>query len=90
LLEATGCHILLVAQDFPALIPLVTSLASKKELQVIPFNATSHWIGQDKVVEYPFHATLEKDASRPFVILHTSGSTGMVSVIDILSVANRL
>ena len=77
LFDATECYILLVAEDLPTRTSLVTALASKRELQIVLFQNLDQWIGQEKVPEYPFHATLENDASRPFVILHTSGSTGV-------------
>ncbi|KAI9643342.1 hypothetical protein NHQ30_007961 [Ciborinia camelliae] len=76
LLDACDCHNLIVAQDWPALTPVVNVLTSKKRLQVLPFEGIAHWLDHAKVLPYLFDTTLEKDASRPCVILHSSGSTG--------------
>ncbi|PQE27512.1 thioester reductase domain-containing protein [Rutstroemia sp. NJR-2017a BBW] len=75
LLHTCDCHSLLVAQDFPVLNPLVNVITPKRELQVLPFEGIPYWLNHAKVPRYTFDATLENDASRPFAILHTSGST---------------
>ncbi|KAF4614380.1 hypothetical protein G7Y89_g15357 [Cudoniella acicularis] len=69
------CDILLTASDSPELRPTVSSLLSERKLQAFTLENIGHWIGQAKSPEYPFLATLRNDASRPFVILQTSGST---------------
>ncbi|CCD55778.1 similar to AMP-binding enzyme [Botrytis cinerea T4] len=76
LLDVCDCHSLLFAQDIQAITPLVNNISSRRNLQVLPFEAVTHWLDSAKVPRYTFDATLEKDASRPFAILHTSGSTG--------------
>lgn len=76
LLEATKCYHLLVAADFPAFKPAVDAMKSKRSLNVVDIASVDHWIAQDKVKEYPFTATLSDNPRRPFVSLHTSGSTG--------------
>lgn len=77
LLDSCNCRILLTAKDFDALSPVVTALASKRKLQVHSVEDVQHWIDQPEVPKYAFQASLPANAARPFVILHSSGSTGM-------------
>lgn len=76
LLEAAKCDHLLVAADFPAFKPAVTAITSRRPLTVVDIANVDHWIAKDKVKEYPFTATLSENPQRPFVCIHTSGSTG--------------
>ncbi|KAF5872926.1 putative nrps-like enzyme protein [Botrytis fragariae] len=77
LLETTECRVLLVATNLPAISTSFNRLSLQGNLRIIPFEGVEHWIGQSKVPEYPFLATLESEPNRPFAILHTSGSTGI-------------
>ena len=76
LLEAAKCDNLLVAADFPAFKPVVAAIASKRALNIVEILSVDHWTAKDKVEEYPFTATLSDNPRRPFVAIHTSGSTG--------------
>lgn len=77
LLETTECRILLAATNLLVISKHFNMLSLQSNLRVIPFEGTEHWIGQSKLPEHPFVATLESESNRPFAIFHTSGSTGL-------------
>ena len=41
------------------------------------------WVGQEAVAPYPFEKTFEEAAHDPFVVIHTSGSTGLPKPITL-------
>ena len=76
LLEAVNCNCILTAEDFPAIKPALSAIAAKRDVQIVPVSSVDHWLASERVPLYPFRATLDDDPQRPFVVLHTSGSTG--------------
>lgn len=75
-MEATKCDNLLIAKDFPAFRPVLDSITTKRQLRIVEIESVDNLIAKHKVEEYPFTATLNDDPRRPFVVIHTSGSTG--------------
>ncbi|KAF7889764.1 uncharacterized protein EAF02_002179 [Botrytis sinoallii] len=61
LLDTTECRVLLAATDLPAISTSFNMLSIKGNLRIIPFEGVEHWIGQSKVPEYPFLATLKSE-----------------------------
>lgn len=55
---------------------MLDAIATKRQLKVVEIDSVDILISKDKVEEYPFTATLSDDPRRPFVVIHTSGSTG--------------
>ena len=78
LLEATECNVLLLAGDFPIFKSAVVAIQALRELRVVEFDCLDHWLAKEKVLVYPFQAMLTDDPRRPYVVLHTSGSTGII------------
>lgn len=90
LLEAAKCNHLLVAADFPAFKPAVAAITSRRPLNVVDIASVDHWIAKDKVKEYPFTATLRDNPRRPFVSIHTSGSTGELTLESLNAIAGLM
>ena len=77
LLEATNCKTLLMAEDFTIFKPAAAAIASKREMQIVEVERLEALLEKERVVPYTFRARLEDDPRRPYVVLHTSGSTGI-------------
>ncbi|UPK94825.1 hypothetical protein LCI18_005760 [Fusarium solani-melongenae] len=75
LLEETDCKTFLVPPKFP--LPIVGQLIQTRRMNVLEMPALQHWLEDGPVELYPFTKTFEEARSEPFVVLHTSGSTGM-------------
>ncbi|KAM5348626.1 hypothetical protein ACJ41O_008450 [Fusarium nematophilum] len=69
LLEKTECKTFLRPPDFP--------FPSLGHLNVVEIPALQHWLEDGPEELYPYTKTFEEAKSEPFVIFHTSGSTGM-------------
>ena len=86
LLEATQCKIFLTAKDFPPFKAVATAISAQREMRFVDVESQSYWLSDNRVEIYSFEATLEENPHRPFVIIHTSGSTGefysLLSVIE--------
>lgn len=80
LLDATKCNIFITPRDSSNFDQLVSLLSSNRTLQVHRIESIEYLLNKEKVPEYPFHGSLEKDSDQPFVVVHTSGSTGMYSL----------
>jgi hypothetical protein len=90
LLESAKCNHLLVAADFPAFKPAVAAITSRRPLDVVDIASVDHWMAKDKAKEYPFTATLRDNPHRPFVSIHTSGSTGELTLEILDSIAAQI
>ena len=76
LLEATNCKTLLMAGDFIVFKPAAAAIASKREMHIVEVESLEALLEKERVPLYAFRARLEDDPRRPYVVLHTSGSTG--------------
>ena len=77
LLEATDCKTLLMASDFTVFKPAAAALASKRELRIAEVESLEVLLEKERVPLYALEVGLKDDPRRPFVVLHTSGSTGI-------------
>ncbi|RSM09681.1 hypothetical protein CEP52_003989 [Fusarium oligoseptatum] len=75
LLEETDCKTFLVPPKFP--LPIIGQLVEARRMEVLEMPALQHWLEDGPVELYPYTKTFEEARSEPFVVLHTSGSTGM-------------
>ncbi|KAM0544004.1 hypothetical protein ACHAPJ_012029 [Fusarium lateritium] len=75
LLQKTDCKTLLLPPVFP--LPVVGELVQANRMNILEVPGLQHWLedGQEKL--YPFTKTFEEARQEPFVVLQTSGSTGM-------------
>ena len=76
LLESMQCTIMLLAGDFPAFRPASTAILAMRNMEMVELESLEYWLASERVLPYPFEATLDDNPIRPFVVLHTSGSTG--------------
>ncbi|RSL69953.1 hypothetical protein CEP54_002031 [Fusarium duplospermum] len=75
LLKETDCNTFLVPPKFP--LPIVGKLVEARRMNVLEMPTLQHWLEDGPVELYPYTKTFEEARSEPFVVLHTSGSTGM-------------
>ncbi|KAF4961276.1 hypothetical protein FSARC_10223 [Fusarium sarcochroum] len=75
LLQKTECKTLLLPPVFP--LPVVGELVQTNKMNILEVPALHHWLedGQEKL--YPFTRTFKEARTEPFLVLQTSGSTGM-------------
>jgi hypothetical protein len=81
LLQATECKVLVIAQDFLLSKPFTTALA-RNDIHVLQIKLQKHWLDHEGVPSFAFNASFKECPERPFVVLHTSGSTGNI-VVDV-------
>lgn len=82
LFGTTECKVLIVAPDFPLPEPFTAALAARS-VKILPSKPQQYWLGHESVPVYAFNTSLDECPERPFVVFHTSGSTGSI-VVDAL------
>jgi thioester reductase-like protein len=75
LLEKTDCATFLLPPNFP--LPAVKQITAARTMRVLDIPGTQHWLQDGAVDHYPYEKKFEDARLEPFVVLHTSGSTGM-------------
>lgn len=75
LLEKTDCGTFLLPPNFP--LPIVKQILAARQMRVVEIPSTQHWIEDGLEEPYHYTKTFADARSEPFVVLHTSGSTGM-------------
>ncbi|KAI5461942.1 hypothetical protein BGZ63DRAFT_354238 [Mariannaea sp. PMI_226] len=80
MLEKTDCNTLLLHQGFaPPIISHI--LDSRPTMRVVDIQPMEHWLTDGPDEPYPYLKTFENAKFDPFVVLHTSGSTGIAKPI---------
>jgi thioester reductase-like protein len=74
LLESTNSHTFLLPPNFP--LPIVKQILAARPMRVEEIPPLAHWL-QGEHRPFPYTKTFAEARSEPFVVLHTSGSTGM-------------
>ncbi|CRG84906.1 hypothetical protein PISL3812_02079 [Talaromyces islandicus] len=76
LLQKTDCNTLLLPTGFG--LPVIKEVVAKRKTQILEIPGVQYWI-KDNSEEppYPFKKSFQDAKHEPFVILHTSGSTGL-------------
>ncbi|KAI0890636.1 uncharacterized protein GGS22DRAFT_194569 [Annulohypoxylon maeteangense] len=76
LFEKTDCGTLICPTNFP--LPIVKQILTAKPMRYLEVPAVNHWLdGQLEGKPYPYTKTFAEAKAEPFVVLHTSGSTGL-------------
>lgn len=75
LFEKTQCETFLLPPNFP--LPIIKQILEAREMRVVDIPGLQHWIRDEPVDVYPYPKTFAEARLDPFVVLHTSGSTGM-------------
>ena len=76
LLDIMQCKKMLLAGDFPAFRPTTTAILAIRNMEIVELESLDYWLASEDAMPYPFGVTLDNNPMRPFVVLHTSGSTG--------------
>lgn len=75
LLQETDCHPFLVPQNFP--LPVITEIQNARKLRVVDIEPLSHWLEDTPHKIYPYTKAFAEARQELFVVVYTSGSTGM-------------
>ena len=73
LLENTQCHTLMTAEPLP---PLARDVLAQRPMVHVIVPEVDRWLDAPNVEPYPYLKTFERARYEPFVVVHTSGSTG--------------
>ena len=72
LLETTKCQTLLSAPETK-----VDHILEKRDMRHIVIRTFDEWLAQEPHEHYPYKKSFEEAAHDPFIVIHTSGSTGL-------------
>ncbi|KAI1119599.1 hypothetical protein F5Y14DRAFT_8850 [Nemania sp. NC0429] len=77
LLEKTECNTFLTPPNFP--LPVVKQILAARPMRHVEVAGFHYWLGDGDVgaKPYPYAKTFSEAKGEPFVVLHTSGSTGI-------------
>ncbi|KAF2875490.1 hypothetical protein BDV95DRAFT_561998 [Massariosphaeria phaeospora] len=75
LLEKTECATFLLPPNYP--LPAVKQILAARQMHVLEIPTMEHWLEDGPVETYAYTKTFTEARLEPFVVLHTSGSTGM-------------
>ncbi|KAL8732298.1 MAG: hypothetical protein Q9166_002870 [cf. Caloplaca sp. 2 TL-2023] len=78
LLESTQCHVLLTA-DPPS--KGAQEILSRRSMRHVIVPEVEQWLEAQMVPPYPYTRTFDEARYEPFVVVHTSGSTGLPKVV---------
>ncbi|KAJ8133450.1 hypothetical protein O1611_g163 [Lasiodiplodia mahajangana] len=82
LLEATDCKVFLFPPNFP--LPVIQEILAARPMRTLEIPGLRHWL--DDVTDvplFPYTKSFAEAKSDPFVLLHTSGSTGLPKPITL-------
>ena len=80
LFEKTDCNTFLCPPNFK--LPIVKQILAARQMHVLEVPTVDHWIQDtsnehDAEPSYPYDKTFSEARREPFVVLHTSGTTGL-------------
>ena len=78
LLNTTKCQLLLSAPETK-----VDHILDKFSMRYVVIRSFDEWLAQESVPHYPYEKSFEEAASDPFIVIHTSGSTGLPKPITL-------
>lgn len=61
----------------------VDQVLSKRPMHHHIIDTFDSWVRQESVEHYPYNKTFEEGAHDPFIVIHTSGSTGLPKPITV-------
>lgn len=74
LLDSTQCRILITPVTAP---PIAKDILSQRQMRHILVPSLQNWLLDEAVSRYPYEKFFEEARYEPFVVVHTSGSTGL-------------
>ncbi|RYP68643.1 hypothetical protein DL769_005480 [Monosporascus sp. CRB-8-3] len=75
LFEKTDCDVFLLPPSFP--LPIIKQILDARQMRVLEIPGMQHWFEDGLEDPYPYEKTFAEAVLEPFVVLHTSGSTGL-------------
>ena len=84
LLEATDCEVFLTSSPS---MPHIDEILAARKMKQAKLPELSYFLDSPQVPEYPFSKSFDEARDDPFVIMHTSGSTGFPKKIVITQAA---
>jgi len=77
LLDKTECNIFLGPANSP--LPVIKQILAARPMRHVAIPGFRHWLHDSNTVwePYPYTKTFSEASTEPFVVLHTSGSTGL-------------
>ncbi|KAI0896934.1 hypothetical protein F4806DRAFT_487004 [Annulohypoxylon nitens] len=76
LFEKTDCRTLISPTNFP--LPILKQILKARPMRYLNVYGADYWLhGNTEGKPYPYTKTFAEAESEPFVVLHTSGSTGL-------------
>ena len=78
LFNSTNCHILLSAPETK-----VDHILEKRSMRHAVIRTFDEWLAQKSVAHYPYEKSFEEAAHDDFIVIHTSGSTGLPKPITL-------
>lgn len=78
LLNSTNCQTLLSAPESK-----VDHILEKYPVRHVVITSLDKWLAQEPVTHYPYEKSFEEAAHDPFIVIHTSGSTGLPKPITL-------
>lgn len=76
LAKETSCTAMFVPPAFP--LPVIGKILEAASLRAVDLPGAAHWLAEDEPVDaYPYDKTYAEARLEPWVVLHTSGTTGM-------------
>ncbi|KAI0424717.1 hypothetical protein F5Y09DRAFT_323623 [Xylaria sp. FL1042] len=77
LLDKTNCDIFLYPKGFP--LPIINQILVSKKMRNVEVPWVNDWLDVNNTEErpYPYDKIFSEARDEPFVVLHTSGSTGL-------------
>lgn len=92
LLMETDYKFLMIAGDFSSFDTMCAAIEDRTPVTVFKVERIEHWLDDEAVPESPFTDAVGDDPSRPYIIIHSSGSTGTdkLSLADYWLILSRL
>lgn len=81
LFEKTHCSTFL--NPINANSPLMKACLNKRPMRTLDVPEPQEWLRDDEVPNYPYEKSFAEASAEPFVVLHTSGSTGLPKPITV-------
>ncbi|VUC25540.1 unnamed protein product [Clonostachys rosea] len=79
LFEKTDCNIFLHPPDF--VLPAVKQILEARPMKEVEIPSLEHWLQDGPYERYPYNRSFAEARLEPFVVMHTSGSTGLPKAI---------
>ena len=77
LLEILDCNIFIVPEGPPPILGIIERIRSRRNLKTLALQPLEDLLNLKDTPRWAYNESFESAVNKPFVVLHTSGSTGM-------------